>query len=178
MFNIYIVSQNPIPLSPSLQDKFSECSQSCVSYIYHHFNAGHPVAQLIYVSRDQMVSLIIFCMKKSFCNKPWWLSSLERQIVIRYPCMQRGTQEPIEIHNWQTPKSWSEYTPCVDINGRNCTRCIMKLQRYPIIVSWQRLIGRVWAPCLGGRSPHHRSSTWSWGWRIKKVKKSPFVPLF
>ena len=32
-------------------------------------------------------------------------------IVIRYPGMPGGTQNPIEIHNWQAPKSLSENTP-------------------------------------------------------------------
>ena len=30
-----------------------------------------------------------------------------KSIVIRYLCIQRGTQEPMIIHYWQAPKSWS-----------------------------------------------------------------------
>ena len=36
-------------------------------------------------------------------------------IVIRYQCTYRGTQEPVKIHTWQAPKSWSRYTTCVKI---------------------------------------------------------------
>ena len=36
-------------------------------------------------------------------------------IVIRYQCTYKGTQEPVGIHTWQAPKSWSRYTTCVKI---------------------------------------------------------------
>ena len=33
--------------------------------------------------------------------------------------MHRGTQELVVIHNFQAPKSWAEYTTCVDIKSQN-----------------------------------------------------------
>ena len=45
-------------------------------------------------------------------------------IVIRYQCIYRGTQEPVEIHTWQATKSWSRYTTCVKIfqNNNSCIK--------------------------------------------------------
>ena len=50
--------------------------------------------------------------------------------MIRYQCTYRGTQEPVEIHTWQAPKSWSRYTTCVKIFRYNKLRTLSLFEKY------------------------------------------------